>query len=153
MISVIMPVYNAERFLNFSIKSILKQTYSDFEFIIINDGSTDNSMNIINHYEKIDNRIKVINQKNLGVTRALINGIKNSKGKYIARMDADDISLPQRFAQQIVWINKYNFDFCCSRTYWINKRQNSNILYCYIPFYISIKYTNPFIHGTYFFLL
>lgn len=101
MISVVMPVYNGEKFLKQSIESILNQTYNDFEFIIINDGSTDNSLEIIKRYVAIDERIILISQENKGIVEALNKGIDISSGKYIARMDCDDISLPNRFKVQL----------------------------------------------------
>jgi len=99
-ISVIMPVYNAEKYLAEAIESILNQTYTSFEFLIFNDGSTDNSANIINGYK--DERIKLFSdEKNSGILIRLNQGIEVAKGKYIARMDADDISHPNRFETQI----------------------------------------------------
>jgi len=101
LVSLILSAFNAERYLNKSIESILNQTMPHFEFIIINDGSTDNSLEIIKHYKK-DGRIKLINNKvNLGLTKSLNIGLKNSKGKYIARMDADDISMPYRLETEV----------------------------------------------------
>ncbi len=111
-ISVIMPVYNGEKFLKEAIESILNQTFTDFEFIIINDGSKDNSLNIIKEYAEKDNRIKIIDQKNVGIIKALNNAIKIAKGKYIARMDADDISLAERFEKQINILEKENAVLC-----------------------------------------
>lgn len=109
-ISVVMSVYNAEQYLHQAIQSILNQTFSYFEFIIIEDCSTDNSLNIIKKYAEVDNRIKLIqkheNRKMKGFIENLNIGIKNAKGKYIARMDADDISLPQRFEKQIDFLDK-----------------------------------------------
>ena len=99
LVSVVMPVYNGAKYLNESIDSILQQTFSDFEFIIINDGSTDNSLEIIKSYN--DERIVLINQENQGVATSLNNGIKIAKGEYIARMDADDISYDDRFRIQV----------------------------------------------------
>lgn len=105
MISVLMSVYNAEEYLRIAIESILNQTYTDFEFIIINDGSTDQSKAIINSYK--DKRIKLIdNVKNSGLVFSLNKGIDSAAGEYIARMDADDISLPERFEKQIEFLNK-----------------------------------------------
>lgn len=93
MITVLMPVYNAERYLRQSIESILTQSYQSFEFLIINDGSTDNSEKIINSYK--DERIRYIkNEKNLKLIATLNKGIDLAQGDYIARMDADDIALP-----------------------------------------------------------
>src|SRR2546430_10111904 len=94
-ISVILSVYNGEEYLKECIESILVQTFKSFEFIIVDDGSTDNSKSIINSYN--DPRIKLISQKNQGLASALNTGIKHAQGKYIARMDADDIAMPNRF--------------------------------------------------------
>lgn len=105
-ISVIMPVYNAEKYLKQSIESILNQTYKDFEFIIINDGSTDNSLNIIYEYANKHTKIKVIARENRGLVCSLNEGISYSKGEYIARIDADDISLPERLEKQIKFFEK-----------------------------------------------
>ena len=98
-ITVLMPVYNAGKYLREAIDSILNQSFSDFEFLIINDGSTDNSKNIIESYN--DQRIKFIeNDKNSGVIFSLNRGLDLAKGGYIARMDADDISLRDRLKIQ-----------------------------------------------------
>jgi glycosyltransferase involved in cell wall biosynthesis len=99
-ISVIMPVYNGERFLRAAIESVLQQTFSDFEFLIIDDGSNDNTARIIGEYA--DKRIKYFrNEKNSGLPFTLNRGVELAKAKYIARMDADDISLPSRFGKQV----------------------------------------------------
>lgn len=98
-ISVLMPVYNAEKFLKEAIDSILNQTFKDFEFLIINDASTDNSKKIIMSYG--DKRIRYFeNKKNLGVAKTLNRGLRLAKGKYIARMDADDVSYSQRLEME-----------------------------------------------------
>jgi len=100
-ISVIMPVYNAEAYLHEAIESILNQTFADFEFIIIDDCSTDESYEIIKKYAKLDRRIVVLrNYENLKLSKTLNKAIKISKGKYVARMDADDISMPDRLKKQ-----------------------------------------------------
>ena len=106
-ISVVMPVYNSELYLTDAIESILNQSYTDFEFIIINDGSTDKSLEIIQHYCKKDGRIRMFTQPNRGLVAALNRGIKLAKGEYIARMDSDDISLPQRFEKQIEYMKNH----------------------------------------------
>lgn len=103
-VSVIMPVYNAEVFIAQAIDSILEQTFKSFEFIIINDGSTDASLKIIRSYN--DPRIRVVSRKNKGLVATLNEGIKLARGEYIARMDADDISYPDRFSQQVVYLDK-----------------------------------------------
>ena len=107
-ISVILPAYNAEKTIIESIDSVLNQTFADFEFIIINDGSTDNTANIIKEYAKEDKRIKFIdNKKNQGIVPVLNQGIDLCRGEYIARMDSDDISLPTRFGKQIEYMEKH----------------------------------------------
>jgi len=105
-ISVVMPVFNDEKYLKESIESILLQTYENYEFIIVNDGSTDSSEKIIENYQKQDDRIILLTQDNQGITKSLNRGIKNSKGKYIARMDADDICDSKRFEFQIEYLEK-----------------------------------------------
>lgn len=98
-ISVLMAVYNGEKYLRDSIESILNQTLIDFEFIIINDGSTDKTREILNSFK--DKRIRIINnKKNQGLTKCLHDGVIFSRGKYIARIDVDDISLPNRLEVQ-----------------------------------------------------
>ena len=100
MVTVLMPVYNAGEFIKEAIDSILDQTYEEFEFLIINDGSTDSSINIIESYK--DKRIKLINNtENVGFTKSLNKGIEIAQGKYIVRMDADDIAETNRIEVQV----------------------------------------------------
>jgi len=98
-LSVLMPVYNGRDYLRPAIDSILNQTFTDFELIIVNDGSTDDSRSIIEEYS--DRRILLINQKNQGVARSLNNGLELAKGKYVRRHDADDISSNDSFKIQV----------------------------------------------------
>jgi len=108
MISVVMSVYNAEKYLKEAIDSILNQTYQDFEFIIVNDCSKDSSWAILQDYKKNHKCIRLIdNTENLGLTKNLNRALAISKGEYIARMDADDISDPNRFERQIDYFNKH----------------------------------------------
>lgn len=102
LVSVILPVYNGRKYLKVAIESILKQTFKNFEFIIIDDGSNDDSVDIINMF--LDKRIKFIKQNNKGLPRTLNIGIENSTGKYIARMDQDDISHHERLERQYEFI-------------------------------------------------
>lgn len=106
-ISVIMPVYNTKKeYLKEAIESILNQTFVDFEFIVINDGSTDSNIEkVILSYN--DSRIRYIKQENCGVAQSLNNAIAISQGEYIARMDADDISLPDRFKKQVEFLESH----------------------------------------------
>jgi len=106
-ISVVMPVFNSEKFLIEAIQSILSQTYQNFEFIIVDDASTDKSLSISEEYAKKDNRIKVIKNKfNKGIAISRNIGIRNSKGKYIATQDSDDISNPERLIKQFMFLDK-----------------------------------------------
>ena len=104
MVSVIMPAYNAEKYIAAAIDSILGQTYGNFELIIINDCSKDRTEEMIASYD--DPRIVYLkNEENLGVAAALNKGLAVAKGEYIARMDADDISLPERLAKQLAYLD------------------------------------------------
>lgn len=109
VVSVIMAVFNGEKYLEEAILSILNQTYSNIELIIINDGSTDRSKEIIKSYLLKDKRIVLIdNVENKGLIYSLNKGIENAKGKYIARMDADDISLKERLQKQVKFMEENN---------------------------------------------
>lgn len=121
-----MPVYNAEKFVGKAIDSILAQTFTDFEFIIINDGSTDSSEEIIQSYS--DARIRYIkNDSNLKLIKTLNKGIELAKGEFIARMDSDDISLPERFENQIkIFESNNEIDFINGRAYNINENGELN---------------------------
>jgi glycosyltransferase involved in cell wall biosynthesis len=106
-LSVIMPVYNSEKYVFEAIYSILNQTFTDFQFIIINDGSIDNTLKIIKRIR--DKRIVIIeNHYNFGIVRCLNYGLDIARGEYIARMDSDDISLLTRFEKQIFYLDKNN---------------------------------------------
>ena len=104
-VSVIMPVFNGEKFLRTAIESILNQTYTDFELIIIDDGSTDNTPDIIESYK--DQRIIFFRKSNQGVASSLNTGIRLSKAEYIARMDADDVSEPDRLKYQVDYLDQH----------------------------------------------
>ena len=105
-VSVIMPVYNTkEDWLREAIESILNQTFTDFEFIILDDKSTNNAIDVINEYAQKDNRIKIIEGEHKGLANALNKCIDESKGEYIARMDADDISLSNRLIEQVNYLD------------------------------------------------
>jgi len=104
-VSVVMPVYNGGGYLISAIKSVLSQTFSDFELLILNDASTDGSFDIIEKFK--DKRIYLINRKeNIGLQNNLFDGFNLAKGKYIARMDQDDICHPNRFAEQVKYLEE-----------------------------------------------
>lgn len=106
-VSVIMSVRNGEAYLKACIDSILGQTFGDFEFIIIDDASTDASAVLIDEYTLADDRVRLVgNKENLGLTKSLNIALKKARGEYIARMDADDISFPERFDKQVKFLDE-----------------------------------------------
>lgn len=108
MVSVIMSVYNTGKYLEEAIESIVNQTYQDFEFIIVDDCSSDRSLAILKEYEKRYDNIKLLyNVKNIGLTKSLNKAISVAKGEFIARMDADDISELHRFERQIAYFEEH----------------------------------------------
>ncbi len=105
-VSVVMCVYNDEKNIGKSIESILNQTFSDFELIIIDDGSTDKTAEVLESYVKKDSRIKVFHKENSGTTASANFGISLACGEYIARLDSDDISYPHRLQTEVDWLDK-----------------------------------------------
>ena len=148
-ISVLMSVYNGELCLTEAIESILNQTFRDFEFLIINDGSTDSSWEIIQRYADKDQRIVPITQENIGLTKSLNKGILTAKGEFIARQDSDDLSLPKRFDKQLPWVKDRGYDLCCSRTWLLELQRATPNLGYWLPKGLVMLRQNPFIHGTY----
>lgn len=123
-VSVLMPVYNCETYICEAIESILNQSFSNFECIIIDDKSTDETVKLIQSYQ--DHRIQLIQKpKNTGLTDSLNLGLKIAKGKFIARMDGDDISLPQRFEKQVSFLELNHEYVLCGSNYTI---MGSNML-------------------------
>jgi glycosyltransferase involved in cell wall biosynthesis len=106
-ISVILPVYNAEKYIAEAIQSVLAQTFTNFELILINDGSTDGSLKILEHYAQKDTRCIVFSWENRGIVASGNHGVHLAKGDIICRMDADDISMPQRFEKQYEYLNAH----------------------------------------------
>ena len=116
LVSVIMPVYNAEKYIEEAIESVLKQTFMNFELIIVNDGSTDHSEQIILGYK--DKRIRYIrHHKNQGLIVSLNEGVQYAIGEFIARLDADDIAHPQRFFRQVQFLLRHPDHSICGSSY------------------------------------
>ena len=109
-ISVIVPVYNSERFLRFTLDSLLAQTLYDIEVVCVNDGSRDSSLQILKEYSSKDSRVVVVNSVNGGVSRARNKGIEIAKGEYIGFMDADDMASPKMYERLFLLATKYNAD-------------------------------------------
>ena len=149
LVTVIMPVYNAENYLKESIDGVLSQTYSNFELIILNDGSTDSSDTIITSYT--DPRIVYVkNNLNLKLIATLNLGLQKAKGKYIARIDADDIMLPNRISKQVMFLEE-NLDYGMVGSYVQTFGDVEGSIF-YPLDDASIRYTsmfyNPFVHST-----
>lgn len=128
-VSVVMSCHNEEFYVGAAIQSILEQTYREFEFIIIDDASTDHTVDIIRSYCKQDTRIiLLLNSRNLGLAASLNKGIRAAKGRYIARMDADDRSYPERLERQICFLNKnLEVDILGTAIYRVHKRTGQSI--------------------------
>lgn len=107
LITVLLCVYNGRDALVASIESILCQTYTDFEFLIVDDGSDDGSEILLQQYADRDQRIRLVRQKNTGLTTALNVGLRQAAGKYVARQDADDLSSPQRLEKQLLFMEAH----------------------------------------------
>ncbi len=149
LVSVILPIYNAELYVRESIQSVLNQSFSDFELIVINDGSTDSSEKVI--LEFLDERIKYVkNEANLKLIDTLNLGLKLAQGKYIARIDADDISFLDRFEKQISFLDK-NPDYGIVGSF-AECFGDTNEIIKYVEEDLDIRCAllthNPFIHST-----
>ncbi|MCA1760596.1 MAG: glycosyltransferase [Bacteroidales bacterium] len=105
-VSVILPYFNAENTLAAALESMLNQTFTSFEILLVNNNSTDNSFFITQNFAKQDSRIRLLNETKQGVDHAMNCGLENSRGRFIARMDADDISLPQRLEKQVRFLEE-----------------------------------------------
>lgn len=149
LISVIMSFYNSEKFINESVKSILNQSYKNIEFIILNDGSKDNSQNIIDKFE--DNRIKNLkNEINKGVPYSFNKLISSARGHYIAFMDADDISHEDRLKEQVMYMKNNNLDVCgtTAKTFGEGTNKIIRVLENYDEIKFLMIFGNPIINSS-----
>lgn len=148
-ISVLMSVYNDEKRVSKSIESILNQTFQDFEFLILDDCSTDNTYEICNYYAKKNQKIKLMkNHQNLGLTKSLNLLISESNYELIARQDSDDESFKQRLEIQLKIMEKHNLDACTTLATIDEVKGTRPFLSHLFPKKLIIKYKNPFIHGS-----
>ena len=156
MITIICSIYNSNKTLPQMIESVLNQTYQDFELILINDGSTDNSLEIMKEFEKIDNRIVGIDKKNSGLTKSLNIGLKKAKGEFIARIDADDVWYPAKLEKQVEFLEQ-NQEYGLIGTAYNEIDENGKIIFekQRLPLLITdeeirkniVKF-NPFFHSS-----
>jgi glycosyltransferase involved in cell wall biosynthesis len=106
-VTVLLAVFNGQTYLRSAIDSVLAQTYVDFELLVIDDGSTDGTLPILREFEKADPRVRPITRPNKGLTNTLNEGLGLARGKYLARMDADDLCLPTRFEKQVAYLDAH----------------------------------------------
>ena len=128
LVSIITAVYNDEKFIKKSVESILNQSFSEFEYIIVDDGSTDNTLDILKEIEKVDKRVIVLTQKNQGAAAARNLAIHSAKGKYVAIQDSDDLSSPDRIKTQVDQLLKSNNNNVISFTGFGIIDQNDHII-------------------------
>lgn len=115
LVSIIMPAYNSSKYIGQAIESVISQTYKNWELIIVDDDSKDNTLEVIKKYMREDNRIKCISlKKNYGAAHARNIAIENSKGKYLAFLDSDDLWYPEKLEKQISFMEKNNYYFSCT---------------------------------------
>ncbi|WP_278588085.1 glycosyltransferase family 2 protein [Limosilactobacillus pontis] len=124
LVSIVMPCYNGEQFIDETIKSVLNQTYQKWELLVIDDGSRDSSASIVQNYAKDDQRIRLIQQQNAGSAAARNNGIRQSKGQYLALLDSDDIWLPGFLDSQVRFIRQKGSICVCSSYLRIDEQSN-----------------------------
>ncbi|WP_153798252.1 glycosyltransferase family 2 protein [Foetidibacter luteolus] len=152
LVSVVMPCYNAEKFVEAAVRSIMIQTYKSLEIITINDASKDNTLSILTILAKADERIKIVNNEyNLQLVQNLNLGLSIAKGKYIARMDADDISMPDRIESQVAFLEKNPQTALCGTNYIVIDDRNKPIKKVHFPtgneeLKIQLLFSNPFAH-------
>lgn len=151
LVTVLMPAYNAGPFLKEAVDSVLNQHFTDFELLVINDGSTDNTSTILESYT--DPRLVVVHQENIGLVRSLNKGLQLARGSYIARFDADDVCFPDRLSTQVAFLNQHSdYVLVSGETTYMD--EDGNYLFHFRPEY----YTNneiiasgfkscPFIHS------
>lgn len=146
-VSVIFPVYNGAKFIRTSIRSILAQTYRDFELLLLNDGSTDDSLAVMKEFK--DERIRIINnEQNRGLIYTLNRGIEEAKGEYLARMDADDESFPDRFRKQVHFLDSHPDTAVCGTlmTCFITDRVYQHRYFNPEDVSAALTFTNPVVH-------
>lgn len=149
MVSVIMSVYNDVKNIEQSIQSILNQTYSNFEFLILDDGSNDGTWEVLKIFQDKSKNIKLLkNKKNIGLTKSLNKLLAESNGEYIARQDSDDYSLRSRIESQVNYIKKFKLQGCSTRSIIKDSyKYVPRISHKINPLIVS-KFQNPFVHGS-----
>lgn len=153
VVSVLLPVYNCAEYLTETLFSLLVQTFEDFEVIAINDGSTDNSLGILNKFASIDTRIRVVSRENRGIVSTLNEAASLARGKYLARIDGDDIALPKRFAMQTEILNTKHSCVLVASTFDVINENSEHLYHDSVPtieadLRMSMYTRNPIAHGS-----
>lgn len=117
LVSVLMPIFNGGKYLREAVEGILDQTFTDFEFLVLDDGSTDDSLALLRQYAARDSRVRVITRENRGLTFSLNELLSYARGEFVARMDADDVVLPERFARQAAFLGEHPGVVCVGGAY------------------------------------
>lgn len=133
VVSVLMPVYNTERYVAQAVKSILTQTFTDFELIIIDDGSIDRSLEIMQKYAAKDKRIRLANRENRGISRTRNELLAEAEGEFIALMDSDDVALPERLTRQVEFLRSRPDVLCVGSAYQFIDEKGNLLLNCFEP--------------------
>lgn len=140
LVSIITPAYNAEKYISQTIESVIAQSYKNWEMIIINDNSKDNTLRIIKNYAKLDKRIKLVNlEKNFGAANAWNVAFKIAKGKYLSFLDSDDIWVESKLEEQINYMKKNNYSFTYTKYEWIDEQSKPYGKVIKIPKSINYK--------------
>jgi glycosyltransferase involved in cell wall biosynthesis len=133
IVSVLMPVYNGEAYVAQAVESILAQTFMDFEFLITDDGSRDRSLEILQDYASRDSRIRLISRENRGLIPTLNELLEQSQGQFLARMDADDIALPNRLTAQVEFLHAHSDYVCVGGCYDLLDQDGLKIMPVFMP--------------------
>ncbi len=153
-LSILLSVHNGKRYVREAIQSILTQTYRDFEFLIVDDGSTDGSSEILDEMAKTDARVRIIkNETNLGLTKSLNRALRQAQGIYVARMDGDDVARPERLKKQIAFLEAHQEIAMIGTAYeWIDENGNvigqKKVAIDPDELHRMLIRTNPFLHGS-----
>lgn len=147
-VTVLMPVLNGQRYLKEAVDSILKQSIQDIELLILDGGSTDNTVEIIKHFCAQDKRVKYINTQGMNISASLNIGIDLAKGYFLARMDADDISRPKRIETQINWLRKTNSELCGTGMLEFNGQYKRHVIMplSHEAIKLQLCFRSPFVH-------
>jgi len=152
-ISVIMPVFNVSAYIRQAMNSVLCQSFQDFEVIVVDDGSTDDTPLILSNFARSDSRVRVFSQRNSGIVAALNRAVSEARGEFLARMDGDDVCLPKRFERQVQFLSdRPGVDICGCwyETFSAERSQRSVLPQTHEEIVCELLYSNPICHPSVF---